>query len=130
MPSSSATAACWGCSIEELEYSLVSRRIRNTLLVSVFLLILVWTVWPMVLAGVAGSIATANGCQLDEGSVHPCIVNGRDMGEQLYGMGVAGWFMLVTVPTGLLALMVYAASLLVVWLVRKARRRGISSLST
>lgn len=107
----------------------MSIRFRNILLISILLVILVWTVWPMVLVGVASSIAVANGCQLDEGSVHPCVVNGRDMGEQLYGMGVMGWFMLVTIPTGLLALAAYGAILLVVWLVRRARRRKTGPIS-
>jgi hypothetical protein len=102
----------------------VSSRIRNVLLILVFLLILAWTVWPVALVVVAGNIAAANGCQLDEGSVHPCIVNGRDMGEQLYGMGVMGWFMLVTIPTGLLALAIYGAILLAVRLVGRVRRRN------
>ena len=84
----------------------------------------------MVLVAVAGMIASANGCQLDEGSAHPCIVNGQDMGEQLYGMGVMGWFMLVTFPTGLLALAIYGAILLVVWLVRRARRHSTRPMST
>jgi hypothetical protein len=108
----------------------VSSRIRNVLLMLVTLLILTWTVWPVALVAVAGNIASANGCQLDEGSVHPCIVNGRDMGEQLYGMSVMGWFMLVTIPTGLLALAIYGAILLAVWLVRRARRRSTSLGST
>jgi len=108
----------------------VSSRIRNVLLILVFLLILTWTVWPAVLVAVASNIASANGCQLDEGSVHPCIVNGQDMGEQLYGMGVMGWFMLVTIPTGLLALAVYGAILLVVWFVRRARRGSTGPIST
>ena len=47
----------------------------------------------------------------------PCIVNGNDMGEQLYSMGVMGWFMLVTIPTGLIALAVYGVILLIIWLV-------------
>jgi hypothetical protein len=102
---------------------------RNILLISILLLILVWTVWPMVLVGVAGSIASANGCQLDEGSVHPCIVNGQDMGEQLYGMGVMGWFMLVTIPTGLLALAAYVTLLLLMWFIRRTRRRTHSPVS-
>jgi len=108
----------------------VSSRIRNALLILVILLILAWTVWPVVLVAVAGNIASANGCQLDEGSVHPCIVNGLDMGEQLYGMGVMGWFMLVTIPTGLLALAIYGAILLGVWLVRRARRHSTRPMST
>lgn len=108
----------------------MSSGIRNLLLILILLLILAWTIWPVVLVSVAGSIASANGCELDEGSVHPCIVNGRDMGEQLYGMGVMGWFMLVTLPTGLLALAAYGVILLVVWLVRRARRRRRDAQST
>lgn len=96
--------------------------LRTILLVGLLLLILAWTVWPAVLVAVAGSVASANGCQVDEGSVHPCFVNGRDIGEQLYGMGVMGWFMLVTIPTGLLALAAYGAVLLVIWLVRRAKK--------
>ena len=56
-------------------------------------------------------------------------LNGQDMGEQLYGMGVMGWFMLVTIPTGLLALAAYAALLLVMWFVRRARRRTQSPVA-
>jgi hypothetical protein len=107
----------------------MSSGIRNLLLILILLLILAWTVWPAVLVAVAGNIASANDCQLDEGSVHPCIVNGQDMGERLYEMGVMGWFMLVTIPTGLLALAIYGAILLVVWLVRQARRRTHSPAS-
>ena len=105
----------------------MASRIRIVLLILVAVLILAWIVWPMILVTVAGNIASANGCQLDEGSVHPCIVDGRDIGEQLYGMGVMGWFMLVTIPTGLLALALYGVLLLVIWLVRRTRRRNSSA---
>lgn len=50
-----------------------------------------------------GAIANAYGCKVDEGSVHPCIINGHDYGELLYDLGVMGWFMLVTIPSGLVA---------------------------
>src|ERR1700756_2132979 len=49
------------------------------------------------------AIANAYGCKVDEGSAHPCIINGHDYGELLYGLGVMGWVMLVTLPCGLLA---------------------------
>ena len=49
------------------------------------------------------AIANAYGCKVDEGSVHPCIINGHDYGELLYSLGVMGWFMLVTIPGGLVA---------------------------
>ena len=49
------------------------------------------------------AIANAYGCKVDEGSVHPCVINGHDYGQLLYSLGVMGWFMLVTIPGGLLA---------------------------
>jgi hypothetical protein len=52
-------------------------------------------------------IANAYGCKVDEGSVHPCIINGHDYGKLLYDLGMMGWFMLVTMPVGLLAFVVW-----------------------
>ncbi len=49
------------------------------------------------------------------------------MGEQLYSMGMMGWFMLVTIPTGLIALAVYGVILLVIWLVLRNRRKRYDS---
>jgi hypothetical protein len=40
---------------------------------------------------------------VDEGSVHPCIINGKDYGQLLYTLGVLGWLMLVTIPGGVFA---------------------------
>jgi hypothetical protein len=37
---------------------------------------------------------------VDEGSVHPCVINGKDYGQLLYTLGVMGWLMLVTLPAG------------------------------
>ena len=53
------------------------------------------------------AIANTYGCKVDEGSVHPCIINGHDYGELLCSLGVMGWFMLVTIPGGWLHLLVY-----------------------
>ena len=60
--------------------------------------------WAPVLS-VAFTIAVADllGCQVDEGSVHPCPGPfGWDLGELLYATGVMGWLMLVTAPAMLL----------------------------
>jgi len=77
------------------------RRIRG-LLVGYFLIFLVAGA-PMISVIIAGTIASWNGCTLHEGFVNPCVINGRDIGETLYAMGVMGWFMLVTIPLGALA---------------------------
>jgi hypothetical protein len=52
-------------------------------------------------------IANAYGCKVDEGSIHPCIINGQDYGHMLYTMGVLGWLMLVSLPAGALATVVW-----------------------
>src|SRR2546421_2676123 len=54
-----------------------------------------------------GLIANAHGCRVDEGSVHPCIINGKDYGQLLYTLGVLGWLMLVTIPGGLFAFVIW-----------------------
>jgi len=54
-----------------------------------------------------GWIANAHGCKVDEGSVHPCMINGKDYGQLLYTLGVLGWLMLVTLPVGALAFTIW-----------------------
>ena len=77
----------------------------------------------MVSVFVAGMIATAWDCPLDEGGVHSCVVLGHEIGGLLYSMGVMGWLFLVTMPSGLFALVV----LLVVN--AKAKREAAMALS-
>lgn len=52
-------------------------------------------------------IANSHGCKVDEGSVHPCIIDGKDYGQLLYTLGVLGWLMLVTIPGGLFAFVIW-----------------------
>ncbi|HEX4668078.1 MAG TPA: hypothetical protein VH207_15915 [Chthoniobacterales bacterium] len=71
-------------------------------------------------------IASAYGCKVDEGSVHPCMIHGKDYGEQLYTLGVSGWFMLATLPLGALAGAIWLAVLI---LHRSSwRKRQVSSV--
>lgn len=71
-------------------------------------IILAWMFLPLIPVIAAGVIATIWGCQLDEGSVHPCIVFGKDIGYMLYQISMIGWFSIATFPTGILALIVFA----------------------
>jgi Na+/pantothenate symporter len=70
------------------------------------------------------AIANVYGCRVDEGSAHPCMINGHDYGELLYSLGVMGWFMLVTIPAGLLAFLGWLIFLI---LHRVARRKRVSA---
>ncbi len=104
----------------------MKKLLRNLL---ILILILLWTTWPVILAAIAGAIASANGCELNETVINSCIVDGREMGDALYSMGVMGWFMLVTIPTGLLALLVFLLLLLIEWLVGRRRASRLSTAS-
>lgn len=75
---------------------------------------------PWVSLAIAGSIASAYGCQLDEGSTHPCIINGQDWGETLYGMALmGGWVGLATCPLSLGLLVLYSVVLILIRISRK-----------
>jgi hypothetical protein len=78
----------------------------------------VFALLPIVPTLIAGAIATANGCRLDEGSPHPCIVRGSDIGHTLYSMGLMFWFGMITLPLGALGLLLSLA-----WLVQRAVSR-------
>ena len=80
--------------------------------------------WPLMSVVIAGTVASWNGCTLHEGFVKPCVVNGRDVGETLYAMGVMGWFMLATLPLGAIAFVVW--TLVWLWLHRR-RTKALSS---
>jgi di/tricarboxylate transporter len=103
-----------------------ARRRRFPWLVYVLLLLLIVLVAlaPVISVALAGFIAEANGCDLDEGSIHPCMVNGEDVGGTLYTMFVLGWFMLATLPMGAMALLVLLLALVVHLLWRHRRRSG------
>jgi hypothetical protein len=49
---------------------------------------------------------------VDEGSVHPCVIGGKDYGQLLYTLGVMGWLMLITLPLGTLAFVAWLIVLL------------------
>jgi hypothetical protein len=69
---------------------------------------------------IAGTIASWNNCTLHEGFANPCVVNGRDMGETLYAMGVIGWFMIATLPIGFIASVVWTIGW-ALWTARKQK---------
>ena len=62
---------------------------------------------PLLLVMIAGIIAQICGAQLDEGSSHPCMVAGMDIGPLLYSMFVMGWFSLITIPLGVIGCGLY-----------------------
>ena len=72
--------------------------------VFMFAVILVVALFPLFSVFLTYLVADANGCQVNEAYVQPCVVLGADLGALLYTMGVLGWLMLATIPFGALAL--------------------------
>ncbi len=97
------------------------RRIIIHALVVLFILLLGAS--PLIATLVAGAIAEANGCELHEGFVNPCIINGKDWGEDLYTYGMMGWFALGTIPLSLMVAGAYLVVVLIIVMIQRARRR-------
>ena len=73
----------------------------------VLLLIFAFAFAPIGSVMLCGAIASAYGCKVDEGSVHPCIINGQDYGHLVYTLGVLGWLLIVTLPAGVFAFVIW-----------------------
>jgi hypothetical protein len=86
--------------------------------------IVLFALGPLLLALSASVIAQANGCGLDEGSVHSCLVAGVEMGEALYTMFVLGWLTMVTAPLGAMAGLAWLLALVVVVILRLIRKKS------
>lgn len=76
-------------------------------------LILLFAFAPVLGILLAGFLAEANGCMLNEGSINPCMIGGTDWGDTLYTLFVLGWFALATLPLGGGALIVWLVILII-----------------
>jgi hypothetical protein len=86
-----------------------------------YLLIAVFAAWPIASVVIASTIASWNGCTLHEGFVNPCVVGGRDIGGTLYSMGVMGWFMIATLPMGVILFVLWTAGWFIWRAIQKKR---------
>jgi hypothetical protein len=87
-----------------------------------FLLIVLLGILPILTTVVGVAMANAYGCQVDESSVHPCLINGADQGELLQSLGNSFWFTLYTLPLAFLLFHVRLV-VIIVHLVIAGRRR-------
>ncbi|KKB07821.1 hypothetical protein [Devosia chinhatensis] len=83
------------------------------LYVVLFTLIVLFTLAPLISVYFTYLVADANGCTVNEATIHTCMVLGMDWGGLLYTTGVFGWFMLATIPLGGGALIVWLVMLLI-----------------
>lgn len=82
------------------------------------ILILAFMLLPIISVAISSSVASVAGCTLNEAAAHPCVIVGVDFGGLLYGMGVLGWLMLLTIP--------YGGIMLLCWLIAVIVQLGMS----
>jgi hypothetical protein len=88
-----------------------------------FVLIVLLALAPLLSALLAGAIADALGCGLDEGGATPCPFMGHDLGEPLVVMLGLGWLAILTLPLGAAALVIWLVIVCVVAVTCWRRRR-------
>lgn len=95
----------------------------------VLVLIILVALAPLGSVMISGAIANANGCTLNEGGAHPCMINGSDWGETLVTMFVLGWLSFVTLPLGGIAFAIWCVVLLAHAIVRKRKRVAAATVT-
>lgn len=76
-------------------------------------------VLPLAVTFLAYGIAQYNGCTLNEGNPHPCVIWGADRGQALYNMGVMFWLTMMTLPLAVGAIAVWLVAEILAFLRRR-----------
>jgi hypothetical protein len=92
-----------------------------------FFAIVVVALLPLLVTMVAIGIAGANGCQINESSVQPCIIGGTDYGADLQGFAFSFWFFLFSVPLALALFVVWLIVFVIHLVVANNRRKAASA---
>lgn len=71
-------------------------------------------------------MANRYGCTVHEGFANPCIVDGVDIGERLYTLGVMGWLLLATLPVFVAIALLWVVVEIARWVMRR-RSAAVSS---
>jgi hypothetical protein len=76
-------------------------------------LIVLFAMLPILVTIFAAAIANANGCQISEGLLTPCVINGVDYGSELQVGGIAIFYMFLTFPLAFVFFLVWLTVLLI-----------------
>ena len=79
--------------------------VLRRILVWLLAILTVLELLPLLSVLAAALVANVLGCQVDEGSIHPCLFAGTDLGGLLYSMGMMGWLFILTAPLMVLVLL-------------------------
>ena len=94
----------------------------RTVFIALFVLILIFALWPTALSMGAAGMAQMFGCETDFNRAIPCTLNGEEWGQTVYEQNWA-YLSLFTIPAGEMLLAVWLIALLIYLAIRFLRRR-------
>ena len=96
---------------------------RYKVFVILFFGSLLFAVFPLVPVWVSVTVTNANGCVMSELPFKPCMVLGFDVGQTLYTLSLAVWFLFVTIPHGLVGALMGLLGMAYLFIANKVKRR-------
>lgn len=81
-----------------------------------YILILIFAFSPIIVATLAGFLGSCLGCNINEGGTDPCYRLGIPLGIILSAFFTMGWFMLITIPLGAIAIVAWTIFCIIIWL--------------
>ncbi len=88
-----------------------------------------YAITPIVSVLIAIVIADMYGCSVDESGSSVCITPIGDIGDFLSMMGIFGWYTFITIPTGLLGLIVAVILFAASFISKKQKESDITQVS-
>ena len=95
----------------------------RTVFIALFVLILIFALWPTALSMGAAGMAQMFGCETDFNRAIPCTINGEEWGQTVYELQNWAYLSLFTIPAGEVLLAVWLIALLIYLAIRFLRRR-------
>ena len=95
----------------------------RTVFIALFVLILIFALWPTALSMGAAGMAQMFGCETDFNRAIPCTIDGEEWGQTVYELQNWAYLSLFTIPAGEMLLAVWLIALLIYLAIRFLRRR-------
>lgn len=89
-------------------------------------LLVLLTLFPLLLIGLAYAIADANGCTISTAGPQVCLVGSSDWGSTLALMAMSGWLLIATLPIFALGLAIWVLVLVIHRFARSTSGKSVS----
>ena len=103
--------------------ALPPRRFPTVVYAILFFLIAVIAMLPLLTTIIAAAVTNAYGCNISEGVLNPCIINGTDYGSLLQFGGMSFLYIFLTWPVAFVLFIIW----LIVLLIHRARFKRVAA---